>query len=200
MDYISCSNGHYYNQDLPECPFCKTPGNVPGGPTVNPTHSPGGEVDGKTVIETPTPTKTEGNTKPISTTPFTQTDDADRTRIVRPGGVEETDSASDDRKIIGWLVTYDPDSSGVDYRMREGQNSVGRSKDCKIHVTNDHELSGNHGMFLFRQGELWFRDEMASNATEIDGTPVGPGQTVAVKDGAQIKMGSYVYLYRAAGF
>ena len=124
----------------------------------------------------------------------------DRTRIVRPGGDDAVDDGPVERKIIGWLVTYETNPSGVDYRMREGQNDVGRNPDCKIHVKGDNELSGKHGMFLFRSGELYFRDEMASNATVIDGVVVGPGETVAVKDGAQIKMGSFTYLYRAAGF
>lgn len=100
---------------------------------------------------------------------------------------------------MGWLVTFDDVPSGIDHRIREGQNPVGRNADCKVRVANDAEMSGRHGMLLFREGDLWFQDEMASNATLIDGKAVGPGQTVPVKDGALLKMGSYTYLYRAAG-
>lgn len=130
------------------------------------------------------------------------TSEEDRTRIVRPSG---SNSGSEDaeqdqeRRIVGWLVTFDDVPSGVDHRIREGQNPVGRNADCKVCVSNDPEMSSRHGMLLFREGGLWFKDEMASNATVIDGKAVGPGQTVEVKDGAHLKMGSYTYLYRAAG-
>jgi len=186
-DYISCSNGHYFNKSLEECPFCKSPESIPG-PAIS------GD-DGKTVIDKPKPAIQE-ETKGV-----TVTNVEDRTRIVRP--VDETHnvdhSQSIDRRIVGWLVTFDDVVSGVDYRIREGQNPVGRNADCKIRVANDPEMSGQHGMLLFREGSLYFRDEMASNATLIDGVAVGPGQTVPVKDGAHIRLGSYTYLYRAAG-
>ena len=201
-DYISCASGHYFNKDMyAECPFCKGPGGqVPPPITrgqVPPPITGGPEDDGKT--------KVDATSQPSGKKEATQvevTSEADRTRIVRPS---ESNSGSEDaeqdqeRRIVGWLVTFDDVPSGVDHRIREGQNPVGRNADCKVRVSDDPEMSGRHGMLLYREGGLWFKDEMASNATVIDGKAVGPGQTVEVKDGAHLKMGSYTYLYRAAG-
>jgi len=194
-DYISCASGHYFNKDMyAECPFCKGPGGQVPPPIVPPVRP---EDEGKTKVETPSePANKKGGTQ------VEVTSEADRTRIVRPSG-EKTGSEdaeqNQERRIVGWLVTFDDVPSGVDHRIREGQNPVGRNADCKVRVSDDPEMSARHGMLLFREGGLWFQDEMASNATIIDGKAVGPGQTVEVKDGAHLKMGSYTYLYRAAG-
>lgn len=198
-DYISCANGHYFNKEMyAECPFCKGPGGqVP--PPVKPPIRPASEDNEKT--------RMDKNSDPIKLdnkeeTQFDVTVGMDRTRIVRQSG-PKGDSADaeqeQERRIVGWLVTFEDVVSGVDHRIREGQNPVGRNVDCKVRVSNDPEMSSRHGMLLFREGGLWFKDEMASNATIIDGKAVGPGQTVEVKDGAHLKMGSYTYLYRAAG-
>ena len=192
-DYISCASGHYYNKDIyAECPFCKGPGGQ-----VPPPVSPPVDEGGKTMMDPPLKQRDKRGVTQVEVT-----SEADRTRIVRPSG---SNSGSEDaeqdqeRRIVGWLVTFDDLPSGVDHRIREGQNPVGRNTDCKVRVSDDPEMSGRHGMLLFREGGLWFKDEMASNATIIDGKAVGPGQTVEVKDGAHLKMGSYTYLYRAAG-
>ena len=191
-NYISCASGHYFNKDMyAECPFCKSPGDVPG-----PAQVP---AENKTVIQPPSSPSTTP-TVGTSGTKVEVTSEADRTRIVRTTGSQSEEAVQDEeRRIVGWLVTFDDVPSGVDHRIREGQNPVGRNADCKVRVADDPEMSGRHGMLLYREGGLWFKDEMASNATVIDGKAVGPGQTVEVQDGAHLKMGSYTYLYRAAG-
>lgn len=194
-NYISCASGHYFNKDMyAECPFCKEPGEVPVT-EIKDSGTPQGKESG----DGPTKWVPPGSDHP---TKSEKIDTSDRTRIVRPITSSSGGNAAahdEERRIVGWLVTFDDVPSGVDYKIREGQNPVGRNADCKIRVSSDSEMSGRHGMLLFRQGDLWFKDEMASNATLIDGKAVGPGQTVEVKDGAHLRMGSFTYLYRAAG-
>ena len=185
-NYISCPKGHYYNDELKSCPFCTEVEPVPAAPSSDTT--------------TTTGSQSAKQLEPQQTTPVPSFDsqNEDRTRIVRAPGAPASNN-TEVRTLIGWLVTYDHVPSGQDYKIREGQNPVGRSQDCKIRITDDPELSSVHGMLLFREGQLWFRDEMASNATLVNDVQVGPGQTVPVNDGALIKLGSYTYLFRATG-
>lgn len=66
------------------------------------------------------------------------------------------------------------------------------------HELSDHEVSGKH-FELRRQGnDVQLRDVGSSNGTWVDGRPLTASQWVPLADGAVIRIGSTLMVYRAA--
>lgn len=55
------------------------------------------------------------------------------------------------RKITGWLVSFTIDPMGVDFRIYEGNNSVGRDHDNSIVIAGDMAVSGKHFTILAKR-------------------------------------------------
>lgn len=138
-------------------------------------------------------------------------DDSDRTVIHRPATAKTADDNKSDnpaapahapssatRKIIGWLITFTHDPFGTDYRLYEGQNSIGREVGSTLRIIQDGSISSKHATILCRDLKLYLRDEMASNSSYINGTELAPGQTVEIKDGDTIKFSNTEFLLRTA--
>lgn len=138
-------------------------------------------------------------------------DDSDRTVIHRPSTAKSANENKSDnpaapahapssatRKIIGWLITFTHDPFGTDYRLYEGQNSIGREAGSTLRIIQDGSISGKHATILCRDLKLYLRDEMASNSSYINGTELAPGSTVEIKDGDTIKFSNTEFLLRTA--
>lgn len=100
-----------------------------------------------------------------------------------------------DRKLMGWLVTFDRAPMGQDFRLREGRNMIGTAPDCDIRIEGDANISGRHLTILFRLGEVLFRDELSTNGTFINSNLANEGR---LRDGDMIRVGNTHLLFRAA--
>lgn len=210
--FKQCSNGHYYQGD--HCPYCKSgnqSGNATslktevfmggGGDTSAPTEidgAGGGYTGGtKTTIgEGGTTTTTTGTGGPYKPT-------ANRTVF---GDDEPTDpSAPQDpnkksprfgRKLVGWLVTYSQDELGVDYKLYEGRNIIGRDIDCSITI-NDGRVSGKHAVLLFRANKYSITDSQSSHGTFVNGEDIELDPRY-LQDGDEIRVGSTILKFRSS--
>ena len=81
----------------------------------------------------------------------------------------------EERKIVGFLVTYDINQQGKAYILFEGKNIIGSNIDSDIMIPNDPGVSGIHLTILFRNNIFMFRDEFSNNGTFIDGQMVNEG-------------------------
>lgn len=136
---MKCSNGHFYDErQFAECPMCA--GTRPAAPT--------GPLDVQ-MRPAVTPQSSGGATQPL------QRENENRmipnrlsipqsgpvTTIVRPNALSNIDP------VAGWLVCYEGPEKGLDYRIRFGQNAVGRDDNMDI-VLKDNAISRNGHCFL----------------------------------------------------
>lgn len=100
------------------------------------------------------------------------------------------------RKLVGWLVTYSFDELGVDYKLYEGRNIIGRDMDCNITV-NDPRMSGKHAVLLFRANKYSLTDSQSSHGTFVNDEDIDL-EPRYLKDGDIIRMGSTIFKFRTS--
>lgn len=78
--------------------------------------------------------------------------------------------APSERKLVGFLVTYNRNPAGRAYNIYEGRNYIGRDASCDISLPDDGQMSGKHFSILYRNadGKFKFRDEQSTNGTFIN--------------------------------
>lgn len=210
-EFKQCPQGHFYQGE--SCPYCKT------------TDHKGNVASTKTEIfvggcgsETPTETMGGGNSN-VGTK--TTANDGQETIVVRKptssgysgsrtvfGEDEDTKDPSNctptngvkrpqyGRKLVGWLVTYSLDALGVDFKLYEGRNIIGRDGDCNITV-NDGRMSGKHAVLLFRANKYSITDSQSSHGTFVNDEDIEL-EPHYLQDGDTIRMGSTVFKFRTS--
>ncbi len=78
--------------------------------------------------------------------------------------------APQERKLVGFLVTYNRNPAGRAFNIYEGRNYIGRDASCDISLPDDGQMSGKHFSILYRNadGKFKFRDEQSTNGTFIN--------------------------------
>ena len=100
------------------------------------------------------------------------------------------------RKLVGWLVSYTLNDMGVDFKLFEGRNTIGRDLDCQISV-NDNTVSGKHAVLLYREGSYFIQDSLSTSGTRVNGSDTGVN-AVALSDGDVIQVGKTVFKFRTS--
>jgi hypothetical protein len=78
---------------------------------------------------------------------------------------------ADSRRLVGWMITYDLDDSGIDYQIREGRNFIGSDAgavDVVIPRSKDSKVSSEHSLILYKKGTIKIADKMSTNGTWVD--------------------------------
>jgi pSer/pThr/pTyr-binding forkhead associated (FHA) protein len=164
----SCSNGHNYDADkYMECPYC-----------------PQSQGTSRTIVDNSigasrmrTVIKENLYDSSIKTVVVDTKNNADnwttiqqRTKIIAP----ETFKI-EERKIVGFLVSYDIHPQGKAYFLFEGRNIIGSSPDSDILILDDPGVSVKHLTILYRNNSFMFKDEFSSNGTFIDEQMINEG-------------------------
>lgn len=100
------------------------------------------------------------------------------------------------RKLVGWLVSYTLDPMGVDFKLYEGRNIIGRDMDCNITV-NDNMVSSKHAVLLFRAGKYSVTDSQSSHGTFVNDVDIEL-EPYYLQDGDVIKVGQTVFKFRTS--
>jgi len=194
---IECPQGHVYNSEKQQCPWCPSNG---GGNTDVSLNS--GE---RTIVIGGNSPKQQTSTADVSASHQEENNSLDRTIIKRPSSSnKETDQKNTEntetiqrRMLRGWIVTFDLAEYGIDYKINEGQNTIG--KDAKNSITiQDNSVSSTHALILYKGGDFFLRDEMSSNGTFVNGKELEPGKPSKLADGDEIKLGDTLFLFRTA--
>ena len=90
---------------------------------------------------------------------------------------------------MGWIISYDLDPMGIDYRIYEGRNILGSSTSCDITIIGDNSISGTHSVILCRKNKFEISDEMSSNGTFLNNEELDSRQPTKLEDGDEIKLG-----------
>lgn len=154
----------------------------------------GGNMGGETVrnsgaYTSPEPNNNAGGTPPMSSSKTMIFDDAPESGV---GGGEVRSS----RKLVGWLVSYTLSDMGVDFKLFEGRNIIGRDLDCQISV-NDNTVSGKHAVLLYREGGYFIQDSLSTSGTRVNGNDTGV-VAVNLNDGDIIQVGKTVFKFRTS--
>ena len=102
------------------------------------------------------------------------------------------DSSSLNR-LVGWLVSYDIDPAGIDFKLFKGRIKIGRSKHCEI-IVNDSTISEEHVLLLCKDEKIILQDELSANGTFVNGKQIE--ERVLLKDGDEIKLGSVTFIIK----
>ena len=191
--FKQCEKNHFYKEDLDECPYC------PGGTVAD-------AQDGtKTAIlgndDNSTKTVVFGNQKSENIDAPKKDFDPTRTMIT-PTKVSDDSEKSDEvqiskRKLRGWLVTFDIEEFGTDYKIFEGRNLIGKKSTCEITVL-DNEVSSIHAVILFRKDKFEISDQMSTNGTVLNGELLESHKPNVLVDGDEIVVGKTSLLFKTA--
>ena len=192
--FNQCNQGHFFKESLNECPYCPK-GNVSSS-------------DKTEVIGTTKQSNSNDDVQAQKTQVFgggnasgTSQDSNDALRTVISSGETviggDEVSTNSKRRLRGWLVSFDVEDFGVDFRIKEGKNSIGQNSINDITI-NDDMVSNVHALLLCRNDKFVIRDEMSSNGTFINGDEISPSQPVDLQDGDELKFGKTTYLFRKA--
>lgn len=221
-----CDNGHFFKDTLGSCPHCpagnadmnKTQAPTSGGNDMDKTQVFGGGgaaasggTDDKTQVFGSGSAGGDDKTQVFGSSNSSskgsaskKAPDFSRTFI---GGVETVaDGDSGDakkeaprasRKITGWIVSFTLDPMGVDYRIFEGNNTIGRDPSNSITITKDSTISSKHANILHKKGKFWIKDEMAANGTFLNGEEIEIEKAYDLVDGDEVRFGDTVFKFKA---
>lgn len=204
----TCSNGHFYEEKLNACPHCPTNENSKnenertivfnkdkstGNPPTENTEILKTKVFGDSTID---PINNSGK---LQTGGNTATPDFTKTRVTGAQEDEKSSSSVATRKVLkGWIVTYDIDKYGVDFKIFEGRNTIGKGPEHTITVMDD-EVSSLHAVLLYRTGKFYITDELSTNGVKVNDKELLPRDPCELNDGDKISLGSKVtFLFRIA--
>jgi hypothetical protein len=191
--FKTCKNGHNYDSSLSECPYCPKSEVVTVLKTA--TQRQKTVVDKQADIKTsPDISKTKaGNAKnAMASKPH-------RTVITQSSRQEESpkekpaQKTSSGKKLAGWIVSFDLDLSGTDFKILEGRNKLGKSGSCNI-VVNDDSISDEHALLFYGDNKIILQDELSTNGTFVNGKKMT--ERVQLQDGDKIKFGNISFIVK----
>jgi len=122
MAQVRCESGHFYDEkENTRCPHCAVPG-LDLGPV-------------KPKVPKPGP-------PPVPGSPFAHR----KTIAMWPG--PETRSGSELDPVVGWLVAVEGPAMGRDFRIRWGNNSIGRLPSQAVPISEDERIHGEEHAFI----------------------------------------------------
>ena len=193
--FKQCDKGHFYKDTLSECNYC-------------PKTESAGSGDETEILGANNPTfdnpseKTQVFGGATQQSPSSK-ESFDPERTIISGG--NTASAAGDaqdqmtqkRKLRAWLVSFDIEDFGIDFKVTEGKNTIG-SKSSNDITIQDSEVSGLQGIILCKKDKFYLTDEVSSNGTLLNGEELDPRKPYDIKDGDEIKVGNTNLLFKTA--
>jgi len=185
-NYKSCANGHNFDATLAECPYCPKPiaknvvqNNITTAKTV--LDKPDVEPE-KTTLDTKT-------VKPVSPKITRSKVEKDKITETNKPPITMTSGEKPDKKIkklIGWLVSFDLNAEGTDFKLYNGKLKIGRDQSNEI-VLDDPDVSDEHVLILCGDNQILLQDELSANGTFVNGNKID--SRVKLKDNDEIKVG-----------
>lgn len=200
--FNECPNGHYYQLQLNQCPYCPSGDSAERG-SLDQTIIDDGFDSSKTIVDVPDErtiveqpkhreSEVDKSHKDLSKT-YIKIDD---NQEAAPNSEKEQPRAQ--KKLVGWLVSYTIDDMGRDFKLYEGKNSIGKEAINDIVVINDTTISGVHAVILFRNNTFYIKDNMSTNGSLLNEKALEPDVAVSFEDKAIIKLGDTLFYFRTA--
>jgi Inner membrane component of T3SS, cytoplasmic domain len=165
-----CNNGHQMEDSWELCPYCQRTGYQ---------SSRGAESAGKTRLEVD---------------PMLQTRSSAPVPIVPRKTILLSEVASK-TALVGWLVAMDGDQKGEDFRLRDGQNTLGSAPDSDI-VLHDRTISAKHASVRHKDGKFFLSDLDSTNGTFVNGLEECVAR-VELNDSDMLRVGAVTLKFKA---
>jgi hypothetical protein len=220
-----CPNGHIMDPTWTECQYCPPGARQrqgqggtgdrdrtlleTGGP---PPLPPGGFTKGATLLEGQTSGSSKGRTviEPSSSSASMRGQTIPESGLPGFGDKKKTvfdagaahgaeggmgGPAVGQARLVGWLVTYSHDPAGIDFRLREGRNTIGKDREeCEVHIAWDETVSTKHAVIMVRDGKFLIRDNDSTNGTIVNGEDIFGKGAVVLQGHDQIKIGESTFV------
>ncbi len=210
--FKQCASGHFYKDDIPTCPYCPSSqqAGASSASNMDKTVVPGGgNFEDKTQVF-----GGQSNSANAATSVFGSNSgaaasggaprDLNRTYIAGVTDATSSDGTSNldaspraARKIVGWILSYTLDPMGVDYRIYEGSNTIGRDPENTITITKDPTISGEHVNILYKHGKFYIKDKMTANGTFLNGEELEVEKAYDLVDGDILRLGSTEFKFKS---
>jgi hypothetical protein len=205
-EFKKCPNGHYYQGG--KCPYCQSGGQTTKAPTeggeTQKTEIYVGIPDGETNVQNNPSATTVNDAGTVVVNPKKPSSNSNRTVFgteieeeTPSGGIVIKTTTRTTRKLVGWLVSYSFDKMGVDYKLYEGRNIIGRDMDCNVTVAGDGMMSGKHATLLFRADKYILKDELSTHGTFVNDVDIIE-EHYHLQDGDIIRLGQTVFKFRTS--
>jgi hypothetical protein len=204
-DFKQCPNGHYYQGAT--CPYCKSTGEngtnasketyVQGDFSQAQRNQPQSERETRINNNIGNGQVPTGNHTIANPGPSFNIDPAPRmhtSTIFEDNDDGGMSNAREARRLVGWLVSYSLDPMGVDFKLYEGRNIIGRGMNCNITV-NDNMVSSEHAVLLYRANKYSITDRQSSHGTFVNGQDIDL-EPMYLEDGDRIRVGKTEFLFR----
>lgn len=198
--FKKCPNGHTYKAELSECPICNSSRNIGASTSSAQRTQVIDSLDGESFG---LKTTTDDEPIQVNNSEIDPHKDFSKTMVEEEIQEEDENGAVVSRrevrnaaKLVGWLVTYSLDPNGIDYRLFEGRNIIGRDFNCSVCI-NDNKVSGQHAILLYRNEKFRIKDNLSVNGTMVNGEDIDDDSRL-LNDGDIIQIGDTVLLFRTS--
>jgi hypothetical protein len=164
-----CVNGHQFDTEkYNECPYCPKTSLLNDASSINKTDTSMNKtvVGDKTAYSGSEKTMISSSQGAINETIVTT---GNKTGVHQGTKIFGLSNPAQERKLVGFLVSYDLDEQGKSFPLFEGKNLVGSDRGCDIVIENIPAVSAKHLTILYRKNLFLFKDEFSTNGTYIDG-------------------------------
>lgn len=185
-----CTNGHLYDSAIygDKCPFCPSP------TTSTRVNNDEPEGSGTRVLGGTEP-------RPTATVGINGDNVAGGSTVIRHVGASATGETgvSDNRRMVGLLVSYSAVPTGEVYKVYEGRTTIGRDRTCDIPFPNDSHMSSKHLLIQYveAKGAFKAKDLGSSNGTNVNGSIYVMDETIDLKTNDKIVLGGTVFIFLA---
>jgi len=164
-----CVNGHQFDTEkFSGCPYCPKTSLLNDASSINKTDTSMNKtvVGDKTAYSGSEKTIISSAQGAINETIVTT---GNKTGVYQGTKIFGLSNPAQERKLVGFLVSYDLDEQGKSFPLFEGKNLVGSDRGCDIVIENIPAVSAKHLTILYRKNLFLFKDEFSTNGTYIDG-------------------------------
>ena len=179
LEYKTCRNGHNYDAKLDQCPYCPRE-------EVTATISKA-ITSAKTIIDKTGNIKNNSNENQPAGKAETKTAIDEKTIIIGSETKINEGTSLPGNRLVGWLVSFDLNPDGKDFKIYEGRTKIGRNSANNI-VIDEPEISDDHVLLLCRDNKIIIQDQLSANGTFVNGEKVD--ERAEIKDNDVIKLGS----------
>lgn len=190
--FKKCPKGHIYRTTFARCPYCD--GSISGFSQDGNTQLLRSEASCTMMLDTEKNPST--NPEPDTKTVLLRGGTGNTSIDENPGSSITREFGKDGKRMVGWLVSYTLNPLGVDFKIYEGKNFIGKDADCTVCIP-DQGVSGKHATLLFRSGKFRLRDNLSSNGTFVNGQDL-EDETYTLHDGDIIQIGNTQLMFKSS--